>query len=228
MGGKARSKRLKVCLLSPHPLFLAEFERVLAGDAFHLVFHQLESTVPAELRRASLPQAPLHVVDGQSAAPAVQALIENILEQSPRSRVLVLATKYSDASSFAVLRAGAKGLLTYANAEKQWHKALEQVAEGGYWVPRAVLSRFVEAILGDTRTLVPKGKLSGTLSRREHEVMDSLLENLSNKEIASRLNISERTVKFHVSNLLAKYGVRRRADLIVLRFQAGMQLAAGS
>ena len=60
---------------------------------------------------------------------------------------------------------------------------------------------------------------SADLSRREREVLDALLENLANKEIASRLNISERTVKFHVSNLLSKLGVRRRADLILLCFQ---------
>jgi len=60
------------------------------------------------------------------------------------------------------------------------------------------------------------------LSRREQEVLDSLLENLSNKEIASKLNIAERTVKFHVSNLLSKFGVRRRADLILLTFQRRM------
>ncbi|HXU20708.1 MAG TPA: helix-turn-helix transcriptional regulator, partial [Verrucomicrobiae bacterium] len=46
-----------------------------------------------------------------------------------------------------------------------------------------------------------------------------LLENLANKEVADRLHISERTVKFHVSNLLAKFGVRRRADLILLCYQ---------
>jgi DNA-binding NarL/FixJ family response regulator len=57
------------------------------------------------------------------------------------------------------------------------------------------------------------------LSRREKEVVQGLLDNLSNKEIASKLNISERTVKFHVSNLLQKFNVRRRADLIVLAFQ---------
>ncbi len=57
------------------------------------------------------------------------------------------------------------------------------------------------------------------LSRREHEVLDPLLGNLSNKEIARKLHISERTVKFHVSNLLSKFGVQRRADLILLYFQ---------
>jgi DNA-binding NarL/FixJ family response regulator len=51
------------------------------------------------------------------------------------------------------------------------------------------------------------------------------LENLANKEIASRFNISERTVKFHVSNLLSKFGVRRRADLILLCYQRRQQPA---
>jgi DNA-binding CsgD family transcriptional regulator len=54
------------------------------------------------------------------------------------------------------------------------------------------------------------------LTEREREVLESLLQNLSNKEIAKKLTISERTAKFHVANLLAKYGVKRRADLILL------------
>jgi hypothetical protein len=45
-------------------------------------------------------------------------------------------------------------------------------------------------------------------------VLEAVLDNLSNKEIARRLHMSERTAKFHVSNLLVKHGVRRRADLL--------------
>jgi len=44
------------------------------------------------------------------------------------------------------------------------------------------------------------------------------MENLSNREIASRLKVSERTAKFHVANLLAKYGLKRRSDLVVLSY----------
>jgi DNA-binding CsgD family transcriptional regulator len=51
------------------------------------------------------------------------------------------------------------------------------------------------------------------ISRREREVLDAILQNLSNKEIASRLNVAERTVKFHVSSLLAKFGVTNRMAL---------------
>ena len=51
------------------------------------------------------------------------------------------------------------------------------------------------------------------ISRREQEVLDGVLQGLGNKEIASRLNVSERTVKFHVSSLLAKLGVTDRIAL---------------
>jgi len=84
-----------------------------------------------------------------------------------------------------------------------------------YWVPRELLTRFVESILPEVRGFRAVDWEAG-ISRRERNVLDLLLANLSNKEIAAKLFISERTVKFHVSNLLAKFGVQRRADLIVL------------
>jgi len=51
------------------------------------------------------------------------------------------------------------------------------------------------------------------VSRREQEVLGGVVQNLTNKEIATKLNISERTIKFHVSSLLAKFGVASRAAL---------------
>ena len=51
------------------------------------------------------------------------------------------------------------------------------------------------------------------LTRREEEVLGGIMRSLANKEIASDLNLSERTVKFHVSSLLAKFGVRGRMEL---------------
>ena len=82
-----------------------------------------------------------------------------------------------------------------------------------------MLSGFVDSVLTGPGTRRVNLEVSSELSRREQEVLSGLLENLANKEIAGKLNISERTVKFHVSNLLSKFGVRRRADLILLCFQ---------
>lgn len=57
-------------------------------------------------------------------------------------------------------------------------------------------------------------KTSVKLTRREKEVLDGILRSLANKEIASELNLSERTVKFHVSSLLAKFKVHSRMELM--------------
>lgn len=57
-------------------------------------------------------------------------------------------------------------------------------------------------------------KSSVRLTRREEEVLEGVLRSLANKEIASLLNLSERTVKFHVSSLLAKFKVRSRMELL--------------
>jgi two-component system, NarL family, nitrate/nitrite response regulator NarL len=210
---------MEVCLLSPHPLVLGEFERVLANPAFKLIPQQLESTLGPDLRRLQVPRALVYVVDAHVARPAAGALLSNILDHYADARIIVVAEKFDAGESYSLLQMGAKGLLTYEEAREQLPRALPLVANGGFWVPRSVLSGFVDSILGGSRSRRLKADSSADLSRREQEVLNSLLENLANKEIGNLLNISERTVKFHVSNLLSKFGVRRRADLILLCYQ---------
>lgn len=218
MTTKRPATKLSVCLLSPHPLVLSEFDRLLAKSQFKVVTKQLESTLAPDLRNLEPPKAQVYIVDAHAARQATGALLSNILERYPDARLIVVGDEHQESSNYSLLRLGVKGILTYTEAREQLIRALPLVASGGFWVPRQVLSGFVDSILsGQGRRL--KTDSIANLSRREQEVLDSLLENLSNKEIASKLNIAERTVKFHVSNLLNKFGVRRRADLILLTFQ---------
>ena len=211
---------LQVCLLSPHPLVLSEFERVLTNPAFKTdfasIWNRRSGRICAICRSRS---AAVYVVDAHVARPAAGALLSNILDHHTEARIIVVAEKFDSAESYSLLQMGAKGLLSYDEAREQLPRALPLVAKGGFWVPRAVLSGFVDSILGGSHSRRLKADTSADLSRREQEVLNSLLENLANKEIGSKLNISERTVKFHVSNLLSKFGVRRRADLILLCYQ---------
>jgi DNA-binding NarL/FixJ family response regulator len=212
-------RHFRVCLLSHHPLVLQDFERVLSGQRFRIQAHQLDSTLAPEMRHMRLPRAAIYVVDASMPRPAVEALIGGILEHFPTVRVVVVAEKFAENNSFSLLRLGAKGLVSYSEVQDQLPRAVLMVSEGGFWVSRSVLSRFVDSILRSARGRRIEGGTASDLSRREQEVLEALLENLANKEIAHRLHISERTVKFHVSNLLAKFGVRRRADLILLCYQ---------
>jgi DNA-binding NarL/FixJ family response regulator len=219
MAKAPKIRGLAVCLLSPHPLVLGEFERILSRTGIKLVSRQMDQPLTVDISQMALPKADIFVVDAHAIRPTTNSLLAGILDRFPEARVIVVCEKLTDATSHSLLRMGAKGLLSYAEAVQQLPHALPLVAGGGFWVPRAVLSTFVDSILTDQqrRRLKPDGQAQ--LSRREREVLDSLLENISNKEIATKLNISERTVKFHVSKLLNKFGVRRRADLILLCYQ---------
>jgi DNA-binding NarL/FixJ family response regulator len=210
---------LKVCLLSPHPMVLNEFERLLENSGFQISTKQLESMLAPDLRTLEVPKATVYVVDAHAAKQATGALLGNILDHSASARLLVVGDSLSESDSYSLLRQGVKGILNYTEAREQLPRALPLVAEGGFWVPRTVLSRFVDSILTGAQGRRLRNDAPTDLSRREQEVLNGLLENLANKEVADRLHISERTVKFHVSNLLAKFGVRRRADLILLCYQ---------
>lgn len=215
----AKLRDLSVCLLSAHPLVLGELEKLLTRPGFRIITKQLESSLAPELRRAVVPKSGIYVIDAHASQQATAALISNILEANPPARLIVVGEKLNETNSYALLRMGVKGLLTYAEAREQLPRTLPLVAEGGFWVPRVLLSNFVDSILDGSHGRQFKNAAAADLSRREQETLAALLENLSNKEIASKLNISERTVKFHVSNLLSKFGVRRRADLILLCYQ---------
>lgn len=214
----ARRNNLKVCLLSWHPLVLEEFQRLLTRRAVYLRTCQLAPVTSREQVQKDIPRAQVYVVDAHAPRPAVEALVADIQKRYPASYLLMVVEKFDEMSAFALLALGVKGLVRYTEARDQLPRALEAVATGGFWVPRGLLSHFVDSILhtGNKRQGAAR---SAQLSTREVQVLDRLLENLSNKEIAAKLNISERTVKFHVSNVLTKFGVGRRADLILLSYQ---------
>jgi hypothetical protein len=66
----AKKNALQVCLLSPHPLVLSEFERVLSNPEFKTVSKHLESTLGPDLRHLPIPRAAVYVVDAHVAKPA--------------------------------------------------------------------------------------------------------------------------------------------------------------
>jgi DNA-binding NarL/FixJ family response regulator len=200
-------------------MVLDEFRRMLEHSGFQIACKQLDSMLAPDLRHLDVPQASVYVVDAHAARQATGALLGNILDRHSDARLLVVGEKLEEADNYALLRHGVKGILTYTEAREQLPRALPQVASGGMWVPRSLLSRFVDSILTSAQGRRLRADSPADLSRREQEVLSGLLENLANKELADRLHISERTVKFHVSNLLAKFGVRRRADLILLCYQ---------
>ena len=215
MPAQESKRRVTVCLFSVHPLLAAEFQRVLPDDEFRLLVRRMDEGPITEADLGAPPRASVYALEARRPGDATERLAASIAGKNKAARLLIIAEGFDESAAFPLLRLGAKGLLRYSEVESQLARALRVVADAGFWVPRSLLSRFVETTLSSSRLPVSM-PTTRRLSKREQEVLGLLLQNLSNKEIASQLHISSRTAKFHVSNLLAKHGVRRRADLILL------------
>ena len=133
-----------------------------------------------------------------------------IAAEQPGVAVLVLTMLESDDSVVAALRAGARGYLVKGADRAEIASALDAVSRGqavfGSGIAPSVLSRLVDP---------PRPRGSSTrfpeLTDREVEVLDLLGLGLGNRAIADRLYLSDKTVRNHVSNILAKLGVPDRA-----------------
>jgi len=129
----------------------------------------------------------------------------------PQSKLVGLVDPRGE-DIIALLRLGLSGLVPVsADIEADLASAISTIREGSVWVPEPVLlehARRVQSVID--RHLAPHT----VLSAREAQVLDSVMWGRSNKEIASILAITERTVKYHVSNILSKLGLERRTELV--------------
>jgi two-component system response regulator DevR len=209
--------RRKLFLFCSHPMAQEQFMHLLRRSQFDLVLCR-ELLIPEAEATAFDARGPcLAVIDASDVIATLEFVRMLRLEQRT-VHLLVLLPQLEDSIATSLLRLGVKGLLTYQQMPRELTRAARQVGAGMYWVPRQLLTRFVESVLPEVRGHKPLD-CEADISRREREVLDLLLANLSNQEIAGKLFISERTAKFHVSNLLSKFGVQRRADLILLWMQ---------
>jgi DNA-binding NarL/FixJ family response regulator len=148
-------------------------------------------------------------------------------EREPGVKVIVLTTYADDRSVIDALRAGARGYLTKDAGADEIRRALEQVVSGQAVIDPAVQHHLVDAIGGGGNVSAggsggPQRPLPGGLTPRETEVLGLIAAGLSNAEIASRLVVSEATVKSHVNHLLAKIGARDRAQAVSYAYQHGI------
>ena len=144
-----------------------------------------------------------------------------ILAEQPAARVLVLTVVSDEDKVSAALSAGASGFLLKDAPVDQVAMAVRAAADGSAWLsPRAA-----EIVLGRMRETEP-GSLADSslleqLSPRELDVLELLARGMENAQIADELEISPRTVKNHVSSILAKLGLTSRLQAAVYAVRRG-------
>jgi DNA-binding NarL/FixJ family response regulator len=138
-----------------------------------------------------------------------------------RARVLVLTTFDLDEYVYDALRAGASGFLLKDMRRQELVDAVRTVAAGEALLAPTVTRRLIADVVARAAPPRPDPRLA-TLTPRETDTLRQLARGRSNAEIAAELIVSEHTVKTHVSNLLAKLGLRDRVQAVVLAYESGL------
>ena len=150
-------------------------------------------------------------LDGIEATRRIRQLV-------PDTAVLVLSMLEDDESVFAAMRAGAHGYVLKGASQGDIERAIQTVASGGAFLGSQVARQVLGLLAAPRREDPPFPQLTG----REREVLDLIAAGLPNRQIATRLDISAKTVSNHISSIFAKLHLSDRAAAIVQARDAGL------
>ena len=143
------------------------------------------------------------------------AAMRELRRRVPATRVIILTSFLDDERLLPAVRAGAAGYLLKNVQPQELTRAIELAAAGEAMIDPAVAARLVDALVDDRVGEQPE------LTPREHEVLDLIGRGFANKRIARELGIAEKTVKTHVSHVLAKLGVSDRTQAALYAAHGG-------
>jgi DNA-binding NarL/FixJ family response regulator len=223
---------VRVLLVDDQPLLLQGFSMILSvEDDLEVVGQAVDGARAVEAVTRLRPDVVLMdvqmpVLDGIEAT-------RQIVAAHPDVRVLMLTTFDRDDYLFEALEAGASGFLLKNSDPDDLVDAVRAVADGHALlapeVTRRVIARMTappDAADGRASGAPPAGAGHGiplpALTQREREMLQLVARGLSNGEIAAHAFVTEATVKTHVSNILAKLGVRDRVQAVIAAYEAGL------
>ncbi|MEZ5245872.1 MAG: response regulator transcription factor [Acidimicrobiales bacterium] len=145
--------------------------------------------------------------DGLEVCGAVSADTEGV-------RCLVLASRSDDEVLASVIRAGAAGFLLTHTPARELVRSVRVIAGGGSLIDPTVMARLLERLRAG-RAAPSDASVLEQLSPQERRLLDLLAEGLTNRQVAARMGLAEKTVKNYVSNLLRKLDMNSRTEAAV-------------
>jgi DNA-binding NarL/FixJ family response regulator len=211
---------IRVLVADDHGVVREGIRHVLEGEpGFELVAEAANGAEAMALAESLRPD--VAVLDISMPGESGLKLAARMRERLPEIRVLILSMHDHPEYVLESVRAGAHGYLLKETAATELRRAIRAVDEGEAFYSPPVARRLSDAVRGELAREHRTSDL-GTLTHREREVLQGIARGHTNKEIATRLGISHRTVETHRESLMRKLRIRTVAGLTRFALEAGL------
>ena len=210
-------RKIKVLLIDDHQIVRRGVKNLLKGEDEIEIIGEAEN---AEAVMEILENVTPDVILSDITLPGISGieLTHVIKEEFPQVYILIFSMHSEDEYIIDALNAGAKGYIPKVVDQFEIVKAIKEVSKGEMYYNNLVSGALARQIY----SLRNNENSDNTLSNREVEVLNFIVEGLNNKEIADKLIISKRTVDNHRANLMKKLGARNTADIVRIALNKGL------
>lgn len=201
---------IRITLTDDHPLVLAGMKALLQNvQDIEIVGEATDGHAALEIIRQTTPD--IAILD--ISLPGISGLevARAVSTQLPQVRLLALTVHEDHAYVEPMLQAGARGYLLKRSAADELERAVRAIASGGLYLDPAIAEKALPSPSGAHPSADPT---ASELTPRESEVLRLIAQGFSNKEIASQLNISIKTVETYKARAVEKLGLFTRADIV--------------
>ncbi len=191
-------------LIEPHAFVRAALRQTLSTPDIELVAEASSAEEALQRVTEARPDVMLVAVD----LPGMDGiqLARELAPRYPATKIVMLTTSDRSEDVVAAMRAGAAGYLTMDISPEALIRAIRGLRNGDLPMPRRLAAELVSHLVG------ANARRQSSLSEREGQVLALVADGLTDREVAQSLGISPRTVGRHVGSILAKLGVRNRAE----------------
>jgi DNA-binding NarL/FixJ family response regulator len=200
---------IRILIVDDHTLFRESLVRLLEAEPdIQVVAHG--ATVAEALQFLSETAIDVILLDYDLGEEFGTELLRELHTRKSNVRTLMVTAGMRDSVMLAALNTGASGVVLKHSGPGQLVEAIHKVARGELWLDTGV----IHSLISRSSERPEIAQAARSLTERQRQVLRSILDGLTNKEIASTLQVSETSIKAVIQELFSKAGVRTRSQLV--------------